>query len=50
MQDLKFGDSSSSSPEADQNEAMYNKVLAELQAEFPGHLPLLQEHLKKARG
>ena len=43
-------DGASSVPVAEDNEALYRKLLAELKAEFPDHLPLLLEHLKKVRG
>ena len=37
-------------PEGEQYDTLYCSLLAELKAAYPGHLPLLQEHLKKVRG
>ena len=38
------------SPEGEKYDTLYCSLLAELKAAYPGHLPLLQEHLKKVRG
>ena len=47
VQGLKFGSGPALSPESEQNEALYGALVSELKAAHPGHLPLLQEHLKK---
>lgn len=43
-QDIKLG---GVGPEGEQYRQLYYSLLGELKEAYPGHLPLLQQHLKK---
>lgn len=43
-QDIKLG---GVGPEGEQYRRLYYSLLGELKEAYPGHLPLLQQHLKK---